>query len=361
MPKKDHHYVPKFYLRNFSSKPKHIHIFNLNSNLVHQDGSIKGQCYKKHFHGPTDELENELEKYETKIAPALRRVVQSELIPRSGTDDFHLLLWFLALQSTRTLSHTNRTVEILKQSLNIAFGDEGRQDPSVLAKYPDPTPLEVTQNFIKTSKHVLITLVSLGLHLVINRTKHKFLTSDNPVFKYNLYCEGVEGTGIVGTARSGFIMFTPLSPEVMLVLFDKDVYKLGVRRSDHSVITEDKDIHSLNLMQAVGADAALLFSDWADKDHVRDVAARSMKYRSRPRSNVVECKSTDPSSPRSLIAMHDTTPNLSLKLTFLSLIKKSRRISMSKRIISYRNGTGMERTPLSSPGSGETFVRPDRR
>ena len=41
MPTKQHHYVPKSYLRRFASKPKRINIFNLQRRIAREDVSIK--------------------------------------------------------------------------------------------------------------------------------------------------------------------------------------------------------------------------------------------------------------------------------------------------------------------------------
>jgi hypothetical protein len=64
MSKRNHHYVPTFYLRKFASKPDRINICNLRTTEFYQDGSLRDQCYRRKLHGDSDELENALQDLE---------------------------------------------------------------------------------------------------------------------------------------------------------------------------------------------------------------------------------------------------------------------------------------------------------
>lgn len=57
MDNKKHHYVPRFYLKQFSSKPNRINIYNIKQKIFIEDAGLKNQCYKNRFYGADNELE----------------------------------------------------------------------------------------------------------------------------------------------------------------------------------------------------------------------------------------------------------------------------------------------------------------
>ena len=93
--------------------------------------------------------------------------------------------------------------------------------------------------------------------LVLNADVDVFITSDNPVFKYNQYCQGVQNFGTTGAGQTGLQIFLPLSPRDQLVLYDGKVY-------DHvkSRTPNPKDIDMINSIQVVSAENNLYFSEW---------------------------------------------------------------------------------------------------
>ena len=65
----------------------------------------------------------------------------------------------------------------------------------------------------------------LKVHLVWS-PHQVFLTSDNPIFKYNQYCEGVRFSGVTGGGSRGLQIFVPLSPYLHLILYDDRTYRV---------------------------------------------------------------------------------------------------------------------------------------
>jgi len=64
--KKNQHFVPKFYLRNFSYEMnnKEIGIYNINTGFSYNKAPIKGQAYKSYFYGKDNDVEDKLSKAE---------------------------------------------------------------------------------------------------------------------------------------------------------------------------------------------------------------------------------------------------------------------------------------------------------
>lgn len=126
MSKNKHHFVPRFYLKTFSSSPGHIHLFNLKRRQAIQNASLREQCYRRHFHGKTEVIENALQVLEGACAPVLREIVHSSQLPEKGTNEYDVLLAFVALQTLRTA----RAVELhslgIDRMVKQAFKDDSR-------------------------------------------------------------------------------------------------------------------------------------------------------------------------------------------------------------------------------------------
>src|SRR4051812_16381452 len=104
MSKNRHHYVPKFYLRNFRSSTSGndiTNMFHLRHKFAKPDVGLDSQCYRWRFYGETDELEDLLSKYENDIAPLLRQVISTERLPEDALRlmSFHRFIALLLLRN----------------------------------------------------------------------------------------------------------------------------------------------------------------------------------------------------------------------------------------------------------------------
>src|SRR5215207_386961 len=86
----------------------------------------------------------------------------------------------------------------------------------------------------------------LRVHTIIAPSGHEFITSDNPVSRYNHYCYGVKGWGVLGANSRGLQLFVPLAPGVSALLFDSGVYKVGQRGTAPSSVAAPADVLQLN-------------------------------------------------------------------------------------------------------------------
>src|SRR4051794_25234866 len=107
MPKNNHHFVPKLYLKAFQSAEKRLHLYNLNKSLPIKDASLRDQCRKRKFYGVTDQTENALAHLENLIGPLLHRVVETKPLRATDLDANEALFTFVALQIVRTTVAAN--------------------------------------------------------------------------------------------------------------------------------------------------------------------------------------------------------------------------------------------------------------
>lgn len=98
----------------------------------------------------------------------------------------------------------------------------------------------------------------LNLVLVRNRSSTPFVTSDNPAAKTNRWAlvRASRGVAIFGMHSAGLLALLPLSPELLAMLYDKDIY--SVAHADRVItVGDDADIRVLNEHQQLNCVANL--------------------------------------------------------------------------------------------------------
>ena len=127
---------------------------------------------------------------------------------------------------------------------------------------PDKPPGEVrfTQPFPQLNSTKLAAEVQLRYmddlapHLIIDN-EDSFLTSDSPVFLYNQFNQGItDATNAVDS--HGFQAFFPISPKIVLMLYDPQVYEIADTKAASQLRSKAtaQDIIQLNQMQLLNAE-----------------------------------------------------------------------------------------------------------
>jgi hypothetical protein len=185
------------------------------------------------------------------------------------------------------------------------------------------------------------TLSDLAMRLVVAAPDTPFVTSDNPVFKYNSFCEGVAWSGVVGAGCSGLQIFLPLAPSHLLMLFDTKVYATGQRSGDAISKATHSDIRALNVLQGVSAHRNL-YSNLADEANLRSVVGAGKRHRGANRPVTIEAVN-DRDSRESLVHQYERMPTLKLQLSFIAVRRRARRIPIAERARMYRDGHKLPR------------------
>ena len=160
---------------------------------------------------------------------------------------------------------------------------------------------------------------------VISQPEDVFITSDNPVYFYNQYCEQIQGRGKNGTRQRGLQIFMPLSPRHYLLLYDGKTYDYVKSQS-----ISTSDIYSLNGLQVVSAEANLYFANWAQLSQVEPLVTDMTRLRiSDP--GVLQHFVSDDNGDGELLHSYVEAPNLELNLSFLRIKKRALRVPVHKR------------------------------
>ena len=128
MSKNKHHYVPRFYLKNFASEPKQIHIFHIEKQLAIRSGSLRDQCYKHKMYGKSDELEDILSKMEGKIAPVIHSILNTSNVLHLSTKESEWLRIFIGLQMTRTAVAAEKINEGVDKLTKLIFSKQAQAE-----------------------------------------------------------------------------------------------------------------------------------------------------------------------------------------------------------------------------------------
>ena len=128
------------------------------------------------------------------------------------------LIQFVVMQRFRVPAQADDAKRTVEESLPWAIKAAGGPG-NVTIEQPMP---QLTS--IKHGAAAIEYMDDLKAHLIVSDTD-AFLTSDNPVFFYNQYNQDLPGS-VAGIDSHGFQAFCPLSPKIVLALYDSNVYEL---------------------------------------------------------------------------------------------------------------------------------------
>ena len=257
---KKHHYVPKFYLKNFSIDNLSINVYNITrSKTIHQ-ANLKNQCYKDYFYGKDDKVEKVLGGIEGVAASIFRTIIKEKKPPRPLTIEYMRLMLFVLIQHGRTtyaVDAMNEMTDTLAKKLLSANKSFNREDIENLKV----SITEAGALSVANATSALHLTLDLQCKILMAKEGAEFITSDNPAVLYNQLFEELPYMSAIGLACKGLQIFLPISPSILLYYYDSECYKAGDRRTSTVFITEQRDMDNLNLLQFVNASKNIYFSD----------------------------------------------------------------------------------------------------
>lgn len=360
------HFVPRFYLKNFSlgNSGKHIGLYNFENDVQVSKASLKSQAYRKNFYGKNGLLEGALSQFETLTSSTLRRIIDSELLPPHGTDEYEKVLAFALIQHGRTLASMNVYEEMSRKSFAIAYGEERAEEMLDSMNPPDSGASVAYLVFLMAASLPLMS--DLRCKLLINSSDTTLITSDNPVVKYNQFLEqkGAIG-GITGLGAKGLQIFLPLSPNLALYFFDPQVYAVG-KKSDHKVRIPNRDVDSLNLLQSLNCMENIYYSTPPSQKELSAMCRGRLKHKGKSLADVKEYFGEDYERKRnSLIVAHVVDLRCNLSLSFSRTLRNARKYELRTRAVHIRNKVLMDefeqvmgmRRPLPDNPLGDCYYR----
>jgi hypothetical protein len=339
--KRKQHFVPRFYLRLFSSEPNHrsIGVWNVQKENFVKHASLKNQAYAAYFYGKDEEFEEALAQIEGVAAQVLREIIVTQQLPSHDSTERVTLFVYLVYQAERTQYAAEALNESIDKFVHIAF----KEDERVKEDLPH---LQVgIQNAavfrLGVVSKILPIVTDLEMKLLRNKTDQEFVTSDNPVVKYNQFMEFRKWPGgHTGWANVGLQVFFPISPSLYLVLYDKDIYRIGFRRQHLLAIEKSEDVDQLNALQLINANRVLYFGHGIREDYIKRLHRLYSDKRSIGKMSVEEYHELNPDDPevkRSLIAAHAYNIKIGLSLSCIQQTKRAKRRQLGPSMANPRN------------------------
>lgn len=280
---KNHHYVPRFYLRHFTPHASCIDLFNLKSQKLIRKAAIKGQCCRDYFYGKNTENEKSLSQAEGETARMFRALFALKRLPRPFTTGHLLLCFHIVTQAYRT----QHAADALDEMTDGMWREIMKHDPRVTKEDLEKFSFGYAEPALVALGHAMRgfpLLMDLGMGLVIAPRGHEFIASDNPVVMTNKFMEWRKLGSNTGLATKGLQIFFPICPFLTLVMYDKGVYHFGAEKSTDLHSASAKDVMELNILQVASAsENVYLFSSAAN---IFKVSEQAMRYRRSNKANV---------------------------------------------------------------------------
>ncbi len=336
--KKRQHYVPKFYLRNFSigGVGSAIGLYNVRSELYRPEAKLKTQAYRNYFYGKDKEIEDALHIMETEAGAAIGRTIKKEEPPDRYTKDHLALLLFTIFQRERTLSAAREKNELLGKIVNELYAlEKGLNPDSILARLAYKEPARVSLS-IAAKLHFIVW--DLAYKLVVNETETPFITSDNPVVLFNQFLEERKKYGSnTGYAAKGLQIFLPISPRIAILFYDENVYKIGSKKKKSIRVFSEDDINAINSLQLHNAEENVYFADDVKESYIKNLA-RKNKRKNTDKINLDKYYGpTDEEGNHILFHTYGNDIRLNMLLQFARIKKSAKKYHLGSKAVHVRD------------------------
>jgi ribosome-binding factor A len=278
--KKNQHYIPKFYLRNFSfeKNKKQIGIFDISSQYFFAKATLRHQGSETFFYGNDGEIEEILCQIDYETAIVIKNILESKQLPKKDSDSHRLLVAFIALTDLRNPSSIEKQMSTF-QEVNSKMKETG-SEAHANKLLPQMTHRESVEFSLSRVNDLIDFMMDLNFKLLINKTTNPFITSDFPIVKYNQYLEAKKWSqSKTGYGAVGLQIFLPLNSEIALMFFDTDIYKVGAKKQNSFEITKVEGIESLNILQFANCYRTVYFNEKADENYLKKIYQKAKRLR----------------------------------------------------------------------------------
>lgn len=268
--RKNHHYVPRFYLKRFSHSNEGllIGLYNLKNKIFIKKAPVKHQASSDYLYGKDDEVESELSKLESNISKLFYYWTEEKLLipPPENSNGLTILKRFILYQIFRTPKagedvnkSSDKALKILSKNI---FPEMWEEIKDSKLQHSEPALLALLNCVDK--EH---TLDFLSCKFLVNLSDLPFITSDAPVVLYNQLMENCDNyVGATGLTSKGLQIFYPIHPRLMICLFDSNEYDYGTTDCISTKLVEDS--HQLNALQFINCNSQLFFNEYIEKDYL---------------------------------------------------------------------------------------------
>lgn len=275
---KNQHFVARCYLRPFTLDEAGlaINLYNLDRRRFVQGAPVKHQCSGNYFYGKDPLLEQAMQITEGAYARVLREIREPGY--RLAVGHRTLLKTFWLIQHLRTEAASRRSVEM-------ADAVRSTLDPSNVSFRLEIR--DAVQMAMKAVAESMRLVADLKVCLVRNRSDTPFVTSDDPAIlanRWHLQSAKAKGRSF-GFTASGDLLLLPLTPSVLFVAYDNDVYSIP-QKTGWIEIRRDSDADAFNQHQILNCRANIFIKDRIHSALIHEACMRLSPLRPETRHRI---------------------------------------------------------------------------
>lgn len=235
------HYVPQFYLKNFSNINKKTHYVNCFDKIAKKNYQSKVSnvgMVKNFYTYQEDDFEDYFCEFEFKASKIINSLVKNKKYKILNSKENRMILSsFLLIQFTRTNEVRENLME-LEEKIQYFIKDKPESDDIAVIKDYFKEDIKKRHMDIIQENHDELKLKFYNRKWIFieNKTNIEFLTSDNPIVRYNNH-------GSRGFDSPFLHIFFPLSPKICLCLLDPYNYSDFLKKQK---FLGDEVIHNIN-------------------------------------------------------------------------------------------------------------------
>ena len=255
---KRQHFVPQNYLREFSHDGDSIGVFLVEQEKCIGSAPINSQAQESYFYGKNLEIEKILSGLESLLAEN-RRTIFNNQTNKLNLYQREVLYQDMILQLSRTKHMADLYEEMATANARRVWRHSSDE---LVRKHADNFGIKFDKPIIGammvTLKNLFVCL-DLEFKVLVNRTVIPFITSDNPVCRYNQYFEGHQRYHS-GLKSIGEQLYYPLSPSFAVLYYDGNVYKTKYKKRNYLEIEEESDVNHLNGLVCAWANKCVYYN-----------------------------------------------------------------------------------------------------
>ncbi|EKN69271.1 hypothetical protein BABA_10426 [Neobacillus bataviensis LMG 21833] len=336
------HYVPKFYLRNFSDSKKSIDTYNIANSKYIPNASIKDMCQKHNFYGSDKKVEDFLNvEIEAKASPIIKNILDTNKFP-NDLEEYMQLLMFLLVSEARNLKmaeSTNNMFDFIAKTML-------KEHPDFKEMDLDSFKMEVKEPANHSIKFALEStpyVLDLERILLVEQTgARRFITSDNPLVRYDSFYLSKRYLGGFGYMTRGLQLFFPISPNKCILLYDSKAYDIPEVKNGILTLRKARDVDQLNELFYLNAYNNVFFNQKTKKDYIEGIHQKNKRM---PRISELEREVASFKSVDSNGALVHLSQNRVTKKMNFSWIKSSQ-FANSLQIPAHMGGLNRMESPF---------------
>lgn len=257
---KNQHFVPKAHFKPFTVEGSGhaVNMYLLLQDCPVFSAPVKGQCSRSYLYGKDGGLEKLLGRIEERYANLVTWLASEKYVV--GESDRWLLRYFTLLQSLRTAEQIERGFARMSEMASFFRMTEEQHGHQWDTRH-DPTRERVMRELMLAFNEQMQERVLDDLKVVIvrNRAQSDFVTSDDPAVTTNRWLLQRRSVRTFGLNAAGLILFMPLGPRFLALMYDPAVYSVSATKPGWVDIERNADVQAFNVHQYMRAVSAIYF------------------------------------------------------------------------------------------------------